>query len=176
MYIITTNGTQVHLTIIHKCIIIHPNVILLTQNSKIMTEIVSGFDPQKPVFELEMVNLTKNELRRFCGLFKMDIKQLKHPKTGKYILLGRIILCMIPGIILKIKKQNLEFPIEYVGRIDPSYSKNAFKENTMFICDKLIFRIQIKNSDGEEHLSRIEISRGRYITFGGLFKLSKRMF
>lgn len=176
MYIITTNGTQVHLTTSHKCIIIHPNVILLTQNSKRMTRIQCGFDPTKKVYSVGMEKFTEKELKKFCELFLMDIEDLKCPKSGNYILLGRIALCMIPKTIKKIKEENDHFPIKKVGRIDPSYSKNMVQENVMYLEDDLVFRIQIINHKDKEYLSRIEISRDEYITFAGLFKISEKVF
>ena len=135
-----------------------------------MTEIMTLFNPREPIYQTTMPSFGIKKLEAFCDLFEMNVKSLQ-TKNGKYLLLGRVILCMLPQTIAKVRRENSDFPIKDVYGIEPSYSKGKVQEGEMSIDDVLIFKIQIKCLMEKDCTCRIEIFKGGEIVFGGLFKL-----
>ncbi len=146
-----------------------------------MSRIISMFNPDEKIFQTAMPLFGIEELKTFYNLFKMDLeKDAEYEKTGRYLLLGRIVLCLIPQTIRKLKEEDPSFQITDVYRLDPSYGNGGIKENLMCLDDTLVFRIQIRHPGYEEgefirSTCQIEISKeDNYIVFSGLFKLFEK--
>ncbi len=144
-----------------------------------MSQIISNIDPMVEIFETIMPKFELTKLEDFCHLFEMDIdKDVTDEETGQKLLLGRIILCLLPKTIRKIKEEKPHFPMTDVFRISPSH--RGIQENPIFIDDELFFRIQIKvpcekNGSFKKTCCVIEICKDACIVFSGVFHLYEKL-
>jgi hypothetical protein len=135
-----------------------------------MSRIESMFEKGKKIFQTKMTKITKVKLQTYSteNGISMDKYFLK---DGKYTVPGLMILDRFRETVERLHNEDNEFPIAIANNMTISCGSTV--ENRILIGEELIFRAQVRHVSEEKNfriaLCRVEISRGGYIVFAGMF-------